>query len=101
MPSRRTAGWFQSKRRCQRNPRLRSEGQSASVIAATPSVVPAARTVFSANVMLSTEVVPLPTSSAYTPNVAITVRLLRIGANIGAANFRSAWSKPVATAPTP
>ena len=35
------------------------------------------------------------------PNVAITERLLRIGANIGAANFRSAWSRPVATAPIP
>jgi hypothetical protein len=33
--------------------------------------------------------------------VAITIRLFRIGANIGAANRRCAFSRPVATAPSP
>ena len=42
-----------------------------------------------------------PGSAANRKNVPVTRRLFRIGANIGTANRRCAFSRPVATAPTP
>ena len=43
-----------------------------------------------------------PGIAAKTKKVAVTMRLLRMGANIGAANFRWAFNRPVATpAPKP
>ena len=74
---------------------------SATVIATTPSVVPAPSTNFSSAVIWSTEGVAELRSIAYPTNVAIATRLLRIGANIGAANRRSAFSRPLAIAPIP
>ena len=51
--------------------------------------------------MSSTDGAAPARSIAYAPNVAIATRLLRIGANIGAANRRSAFSSPPAIAPMP
>jgi hypothetical protein len=42
-----------------------------------------------------------PSIAANRRNVAITTRLFRIGANIGAANRRCACSRPIAIAPIP
>ena len=70
-------------------------------MATTPSVVPTARMYFCVVVM---SMVPrrAPGTNAKARNVAVAIRLLAIGANIGAANFRRAFSRPVATpAPSP
>ena len=80
----------------------RNDGQSATVIATTPRVVPMARIVRSdpvgekpASALLEPATMPKVT------NVAIDTTLFRIGANIGAAKRRCELRSPVATAPMP
>ena len=85
----------------QRNPSRRSDGHSAAVMANTPSVVPIARTYRCAVVTPSTVGCVGPGIAAKIAIVAITMRLFRIGANIGTANRRCEFSRPVATAPIP
>ena len=70
------------------------------VIATTPSVVPIARTSCCAPVA-SSPGFDGSGIAAKIRNVAITITLLAIGANIGAANRRCAFSRPAATAPIP
>ena len=70
-------------------------------MAATPAVVPTARTSFWARVIELGQGSAGPGMNANTRNVAITIRLLRTGANIGAANRRWVFRSPVATAPIP
>ncbi|HEV3495275.1 MAG TPA: hypothetical protein VHA34_02875, partial [Actinomycetes bacterium] len=67
-------------------------------MAATPAVVPRARTSFWARVMFSGEGRPGSGSgmAANSRNEPITTRLFRIGANIGTAKRRWALSRPVA-----
>ena len=70
-------------------------------MATTASVVPTARMYFWVVVM---SIVPrrAPGTRAKAGNVAVAMTLLAIGANTGAANRRSALSRPVATpAPSP
>ena len=64
LPRRRTAGWFQPPVSFQRNPIERRDGHSATVIATTPSVVPAPSTTFSIVVIWSTEGAAEPRSIA-------------------------------------
>jgi len=101
--SERTASFRGSNRHRNRNPMLRSEGHRVSVIAATPAVVPIPRTSFWASVIASGDgaSAPAPGMNANVRKVAVTTRLLRIGANMGAAKRRWALSRPVATAPRP
>ena len=79
----------------------RHAGHSAIVMPATPAVVPIART-NRCTVVTPSPAWPVgPGRSTNATIVAITIRLLRTGANIGTANRRCAFSRPVATAPSP
>ncbi len=98
----RIAGCRRSKAQRKRNPMRRSDGQRASVMAATPAVVPRARTSFWARVMLRGDGSAGPANmAAKVRKEAMTTRLFRIGANIGTTNRRRAFRSPVAAAPSP
>jgi len=94
-----TASCRQSKRHRNRKPNPRREGHRAAVIANTPRVVPTAST--SRCEPVASTVWSRSERAAKKRNVAVTTRLLRIGANIGTENRRCAFSRPVATAPIP
>ena len=70
-------------------------------MATTPSVVPTARRYSCPEVSVAAVGWMPRVHHQNSPMVAITVRLFRIGANIGTANRRWVFSNPVATAPTP
>jgi hypothetical protein len=98
---RRTLAWRQSHRNRQRNPIRRREGHKATVIATIPSVVPAPSTIRSGSGSDVASCDTWPCIARNTNIVAITTRLLMIGAYIGAANRRCAVRTPIATAPSP
>jgi hypothetical protein len=98
----RTAGCRKSGRNRSRPGSLRTEGQWARAMRATPPVVPTAKRSF------WDSAVPTPASSgvpdtmaAKARKVPITTTLLAMGANIGTANLSWALSSPPATAAMP
>ena len=70
-------------------------------MATTPSVVPMARTSFWAPVTPETVGCSWLDIAANASIVAMTITLLRMGANMGAANLRCAFRSPMITAPSP
>src|SRR5438552_3919831 len=73
----------------------RKAGHRTAVIATTPRVVPAPSTHFCRSVMFAGAAGWGPGSLANTRNVAVAMRLFAMGANMGAANRRFAFSRPV------
>ncbi len=70
-------------------------------MAATPAVVPMARTSFWARLMVSGAGTASAVMAAKMRKEAMTTTLFRMGANMGTTNRRCAFSSPVAAAPRP